>query len=316
MCGGRLGGVQEGGAPAGSVDDGSAGVWAGAGRDASRGTRHRARGRRGGSGAAVRRARSALVAAATAMKAAYGEAKQAMCRAVEIFVADQAAETRQLYAALRMSVEEYERWRVERGDASARAMAAAFDPVEAAGRNHGRACEAFASSCAVYRDAKNAAAAVRQHRLAERRRKERCGTGQSAGVGLVDAPPLPVGIIGGAGGDRCVGGERVEESGSAAWLEAGRRGRAAVGRLLRGAVPAEGGRGGWLEGAGSAGPMPAAWGRPSRAWGVRGRRLGRCAPSWQQVGQPPGRPPGCHRGAGCPVGRGKLGRGLWLGDGC
>ena len=95
-------------------------------------------------------------------------------------------------------------------------------------------------------------------------------------------------------------------------LTAGRRVRANVGSAGRWAMPAKGDQDWWLEGAFGAWPMPAAWGRPSRARRARSRRPGRCAPSWQQLGQPPGRPPGCHRVAGCPVGRDKLGKGPWL----
>ena len=260
---------------------------------------------------AVRRARGAFLAAAAAEKAARRECTQAMWRAWQVFVAGQAVETRQVYAARHLSDEEWERWLVERDEASARTMAAAFDPVDAAGRDHGRACEALLNACKVYRDACAAAAERRQHRLGERRREEMCDTGESTGRGPAEVLLLPLG----AGGERCGDGELVEVSGSAEGQEVGRRGRVAAGRASL--APARGlsASGERLEGAGGAGPTPAARARLVRVRGARGRRPGRRAPSRQQVGQPSGRPPGCHRGARCTAGEGKLGKGPWLGDG-
>ena len=182
--------------------------------------------------------------------------------------------------------------------------------VNAAGARVHAAYDAVDAALQRCRDAVAAAGARRQGRSGGglQEKQDLLGVGGADGASPVRAAGSPLTPTPGVG-------ERAEAGCRAEWLEAGRRVRAAAGRVPRQALLAEGGRGGWLESAGGAGPMPAAWARLCRVWGARGRRRRRCALGLQQVGQPPGRPPGCHRGAGCLVGRGMLGRGPWLWDG-
>ena len=304
------GGVQEGWAASDNVDGGSAGVEGGAGRGASRRSRHRARGRRGGCGKAVRRARAAVVSAMAAAASAGCE----LCLIGAVVHAKMDARVR---AARRDSF--FSVWfeggrsevaLAEFDVALAQAQQAAEREVDAA----------YARACATLGAMEAAQLALRDAVSAADRRKQI----RSAGRGLAQEPlgvcadgwvppthstvqPLSLGLA--SVGERC-----RERAGNRQGVC--RRGRSAAGRLRRRAVPAGGGRGGCLEGSGGAARMPAAWARLRRARGARGRQLRRCAPGWQQVGQPTGRPPGCHRGAGCPLGRDKLGMGPWLGDGC
>ena len=309
------GGVQVSWAATGNVADGSAGVVEEAGRGASRRPRRGARGRRGGVRVAVRHARGEFVAARTEWQLASQLCRSTMaaagaeccariqavalsCTTSHLLVAGHifAAFLRESEEEARRAVDDYQRI----SDESIRRMSLAGEVLRRARQ--------------VWRDAMVAADALRQGRSGGGG-QERCDASESVGVGPVVVVPSPVGSTGGAGGDWCGGGERVEAVGSAGLLEVGRRDRAAAGRVPRRALPVEGGRGGWLEGTGRAGPMPAARARLGRVRGARGRRRRGLAPRWQQVGQPLGRPPGCHRGAGCTAGRGKLGKGPWLGDG-
>ena len=312
-CGGMQGGVQDGWAASGNVDEGSAGGEEEAGRGASCRTRQRTRGRRGGCDKAVRRARAAVRRALLAGGFAAAEFISSSVAVQFKLDARHRAARRDMFSSMWLEGVEQKTAQAACDEAFEQALREAESEIDAADARMRAALGAVDVASRKVRDAVAARGTRRQSRSGDGGPEQQ---GESTCTGRADVLPLPPCSSGGAGGDRCGVGERGASGSRGSGLQAVRRGGEMAGRVPRRAVLIEGGRGGWLEGSGGAASRPAAWARLRRVRGARGRRLRRCAPGWQQVGQPPGRPPGCHRGVGCPLGRDKLGMGPWLGDGC
>ena len=254
-------------------------------RDALRGARHRAAGRRGCDPAA-RRAWEAADEALTAHDAAVRELVASVQSAATARASRNCAAAQSLAALSIQSghgLAGLRQW-IEMAEEREQTFVRALDAAEVKMAAADRAAQALQQA---WRDVE-AAAAARPSIYSSVRVQAEAGAG-SGGADSVGSAVVAQGVVRQVPRAR---GRRARVS---------RVARASLGASVLGCraagpqMQAAGGLGSQVGGIGEQLRTPAAWVRPSRALGARGRCGGACAPSPygpRLFGQPPGRPPG------------------------